>query len=72
MVNALVSELGTPALGGLGSPTNAFPTVSITSPTNGASFAAPANNTITITASDNGTVTNVALFIGTEILALFT
>ncbi len=44
---------------------NEFPTVTITSPTNGASFNAPANVSITVEAFDDGTVTNVALFIGT-------
>jgi glucose/arabinose dehydrogenase len=45
------------------------PTVSITSPTNGASFTAPAVVPITATAADSdGTVTNVAFFDGTTFL----
>jgi glucose/arabinose dehydrogenase len=49
----------TPAAG------NQPPTVSITSPTNGASFTAPANVTITADASDSdGSVTNVSFFDG--------
>jgi glucose/arabinose dehydrogenase len=45
------------------------PTVAITSPTNGASFTAPANVTITATASDSdGSVTNVAFFDGVTFL----
>jgi hypothetical protein len=44
---------------------NAPPTVSITSPTNGASFIAPANVTITADAQDSdGNVTNVVFFDG--------
>ena len=44
---------------------NQPPTVSIDSPTNGASFTAPANVPITATANDpNGSVTNVAFFDG--------
>ncbi len=43
---------------------NAFPTVAITSPTNTAGFNAPANIPITVSASDDGSVTNVAVFIG--------
>jgi glucose/arabinose dehydrogenase/plastocyanin len=45
------------------------PTVSITSPTNGASFVAPASVSITADASDsNGSVTNVSFFDGTTLL----
>jgi len=45
------------------------PTVAITSPTNGASFTAPANVVIIATASDSdGTVTNLALFDGITVL----
>src|ERR1035441_5223037 len=45
------------------------PTVAITSPTNGASFTAPASVPIIVTASDSdGTVTNVALFDGVTLL----
>lgn len=43
---------------------NAPPIVSITSPSNGASFTAPANITIDATASDGGTVTKVEFFQG--------
>lgn len=49
-------------------PTDQPPTVSITSPTNGASFTAPANVTITATASDDGSVTNVSFFDGATLL----
>jgi glucose/arabinose dehydrogenase len=46
-------------------PTDAPPTVAITSPTNGASFTAPAIVPITATATDSdGSVTNVAFFDG--------
>ena len=42
---------------------NIPPTVSITGPTEGASFAAPASTTISATANDNGgTVTSVAFY----------
>ena len=47
-------------------PANSPPTVAITTPTNGASFVAPANITISATASDSdGSVTNVEIFNGT-------
>ncbi len=46
-----------------GIPPNMPPTVSIASPTNGASFTAPANVSITATAADSdGSVTNVSFF----------
>ena len=49
--------------------TNPPPTVSITSPTNNASFTAPANITINATAADaNGTVSSVAFYNGTTLL----
>lgn len=45
------------------------PTVTITNPTNGAVFAAPANVTIAVTATvSNGSVTNVAFFANTNSL----
>jgi hypothetical protein len=45
------------------------PTVSLTSPANGASFSSPASLTLTATAADiDGTVTNVAFFQGTTLL----
>jgi GH18 family chitinase len=44
--------------------TNPPPTVSITSPANGASFTAPASVTINANASDNGSVTRVEFFNG--------
>jgi chitinase len=44
--------------------TNPPPTVSITAPSNGATFTAPVNITITATASDNGSVTKVEFFDG--------
>jgi glucose/arabinose dehydrogenase/plastocyanin len=48
---------------------NTAPTVSITSPTNGASFTAPAVVPITATASDSGgSVTNVSFFDGATLL----
>jgi glucose/arabinose dehydrogenase len=48
---------------------NTAPTVSISSPTNGASFTAPALVTITASASDSdGTVTNVSFFDGFTLL----
>jgi plastocyanin len=48
---------------------NPTPTVSITNPVNGAAFIAPANVTISASASvSNGTVTNVALFTGATLL----
>jgi hypothetical protein len=43
---------------------NPSPTVSITSPANGASFTAPASVTINANASDNGSVTKVEFFNG--------
>jgi glucose/arabinose dehydrogenase/plastocyanin len=49
--------------------TNQPPTVAITSPTNGASFTAPAVVPINATAADpDGSVTNVAFFDGTTLL----
>lgn len=51
------------------SPANLPPTVSITSPTNGAAFIPPANISITASASDSdGTVTNVSFFDGATFL----
>jgi len=44
---------------------NPSPSVSITSPSNGASFTAPASITINANASDNGSVTKVEFFRGT-------
>ncbi len=47
-------------------PANVAPTVSITSPANGATFTAPASITINATASDSdGTLTRVEFFQGT-------
>jgi hypothetical protein len=46
------------------STTNPPPTVSISSPANGASFTAPASVTINANASDNGSVTKVEFFNG--------
>jgi hypothetical protein len=46
------------------STSNPPPTVSITSPANGATFTAPANVTINANASDNGSVTKVEFFNG--------
>jgi aryl-phospho-beta-D-glucosidase BglC (GH1 family) len=48
---------------------NTAPTVSITSPANGASFTAPASITINATAADaDGTVSNVAFYNGSTLL----
>jgi hypothetical protein len=48
---------------------NALPTASITGPTNGQSFVAPANITLTALAGDSdGTVTNVQFFNGATLL----
>ncbi|MBN2508047.1 MAG: hypothetical protein JXQ71_15275 [Verrucomicrobia bacterium] len=49
---------------------NMPPAVGIMSPTNGATFAAPATFTITATASDtDGSVTNVEFFVGATVLS---
>jgi RHS repeat-associated protein len=49
------------------------PTVSITNPTNGQLFViSPTNITLTATASDNGSVTNVAFYSGTNFLGQVT
>lgn len=46
-------------------PTNSAPNVAISAPTNGASFVAPTNTTITATATDaDGSVVRVAFYIG--------
>ena len=51
-------------------PTNQPPTVSITSPANGASYAAPATMTIAANASDSdGTVTRVDFYRGSTLIA---
>jgi YD repeat-containing protein len=48
---------------------NALPSVSLTAPTNGQVFQAPANITLTATASDSdGTITKVQFFQGTTLL----
>ncbi len=53
----------------VGSTTNAPPAVSITSPSNGATFTAPASITISATASDSdGTVAQVQFFQGATLL----
>lgn len=53
--------------------TNKAPTVSLTSPTNGASFTTPANITVTAAASDSdGTVSKVEFYNGTALLATVT
>jgi hypothetical protein len=53
-----------------GGPTNPPPSVSLTNPVNNASFLAPANILLEATAADsNGTVTNVAFYVGTTKLA---
>jgi RHS repeat-associated protein len=49
---------------------NTAPTVSITSPTSGATSAAPANITLAATASDlDGTIASVAFYYGTTLIA---
>jgi hypothetical protein len=61
-------DFGTVSIGGAG---NNPPTVSITSPANGATFTAPANITIAATASDSdGTVTQVEFYQGTTLLGV--
>ena len=51
-------------------PTNQPPTVSITSPANGASYTAPATMTISANAADsNGTVTRVEFYRGSTLIA---
>ncbi len=60
-------------VGGEPSPTNKPPVVSISSPTNGASFAAPAKITITANASDpDGSVTRVEFYTGTNLVGTAT
>ena len=54
-------------------PGNTPPSVSLTSPANGASFTAPASVTVTATASDpDGTVTRVDFFAGTTLVGSVT
>lgn len=53
--------------------TNQAPTVSLTSPTNGSNFTAPANVTLTAAASDSdGTVSKVEFYNGTTLVATAT
>jgi pectate lyase len=60
---------GAGASGGTLPPTNNPPTVSITSPANGATFTAPASVTINATAADSdGTVSKVDFYQGTTLL----
>ncbi len=55
--------------GVLALPSNILPSVSITTPTNGAGFVTPVNIGITATASDSdGTVTNVAFYQGASLI----
>jgi hypothetical protein len=64
-INALTGGAALPPPPGGNNP----PTVSITSPSNGATFTAPANITINATASDSdGTVTKVDFYQGTTLL----
>jgi GH18 family chitinase len=57
----------------VGGSVNPVPTVTITSPLNGASFMAPANITINATATDtNGTIASVAFYNGTQLLGIDT
>jgi beta-glucanase (GH16 family) len=54
-------------------PTNAAPTVSLTSPAAGATFSAPASLTIAATAADtDGTISKVEFYNGTALLATVT
>ncbi len=54
-------------------PTNTPPTVSLTSPANGATFTAPATITLTATAADaNGTVSKVEFYRGTTLIGTST
>ncbi len=48
---------------------NTAPTVSLTAPTNGASFAAGASIGLTASATDNGTITKVDFYNGTTLIA---
>ena len=60
-------NLGAKATNTISLTVNALPTVSITSPTNGASFIAPANITIDASASDpDGAISKVEFFQGTN------
>jgi len=52
------------SLSGAAAPTNAPPTVAITSPTNNASFAAPATVVVVAKADDDGTISLVEFFNG--------
>lgn len=61
------------AEGGVGLPPNVPPTVSITGPTNGATFTEPASITITAAATDSdGTVARVDFFAGSTLLGTAT
>jgi RHS repeat-associated protein len=54
-------------------PKNAAPTVTLTSPSNGATFAAPATVTLSANASDSdGTISKVEFFRGTTLIAAVT
>ena len=54
-------------------PQNQLPVVSVTSPTNGAAYAAPASFTLSATASDpDGTIAKVELYSGSTLAATFT
>jgi hypothetical protein len=63
-----LSDVGPSYLGGPGG-ANVAPSVTLTAPTNSASFTAPASITMTATASDtDGTVTNVSFYNGSTLL----
>jgi Bacterial Ig domain len=65
--------LQTATLSGGSPPTNAPPTVAITSPTNNATFTAPANISIEADASDaDGTISKVEFYSGTTLLGTAT
>jgi|GEM_PF-472124 len=61
------------SLNGSSAPTNAAPTVSLTSPTNGATFTAPGSLTLSASASDSdGTISKVEFYNGATLLGTAT
>ena len=64
------NEVSFTAAGGTTPPANVPPTVSLTSPTNGASYLPPATITLSATATDSdGTISKVEFYSGTSLLA---